>query len=255
MSDSVYRLAALIIALLIAGIAAFIAYEIAVLRRREFQKLLDAKAQADAELEGYRLMLDKYEKTRILRHDLKEQIGVMKELIGRDNKAASEYADKLAYIGRELDFVEYTDNKVLNVLLDRKVSECHEKGIELYIKSNGVSIGFIKELDTVAIFSNLINNAMESCVVSKEKNIFIDFTTLNDAFTVVKIENNCDMPPRTENGAIVTKKSDAQNHGIGMRSIETSMRNYGGDITWSYDGDKRFFTIVLVFNKTNFKLR
>jgi sensor histidine kinase regulating citrate/malate metabolism len=107
-------------------------------------------------------MYEKYENTRILRHDLKEQISTLKSLISEDNHEAIKYADKLGRLGRELDFVEYTDNKVLNILLDRKVSECHDKGIELYIKSNGVSVSFLSELDTVAIFSNLINNAMES---------------------------------------------------------------------------------------------
>ncbi len=235
--------------LLVINISAFTAHEIIVLRSREMQEIIDEKARVDAELESYKLMYEKYENTRILRHDLKEQISALKSLIAEDNHEAIKYADKLGRLGRELDFVEFTDNKTLNILLDRKLSECHEKGIELYIKSNGVSISFLGELDTVSIFSNLINNAMESCVMSEEKNIFIDFTTLNDAFTVIKVENNCDMPPRTEDSILITGKENAELHGIGMKSIESSVKNYNGSMSWSYDSERRFFTVVVMFNR------
>lgn len=235
------------IMLLVINIAAFATHEIVVLRNREMQSLIDEKARAEAELQSYKLMYEKYEKTRILRHDLKEQISTLKSLIASDNKEALRYADKLGKLGHELDFAEYTDNKVLNILLDRKLRECHEKGIELYIKSNGVSISFLSELDTVGIFSNLINNAMESCIMSAEKNIFLDFSTINNAFTVVKIENNCDVPPSIADNVLVTGKDDSENHGIGMKSVASSIANYGGEMTWSYDEERSFFTTVVMF--------
>lgn len=238
----------LYVLLLLISVAAFAAYEIVFLRNKEMQELLDEKARTDAELEGYRLMYEKYENTRILRHDLKEQIETLKALIAEDRREAIKYADRLGALGRELDFVEYTDNKVLNILLDRKLSECHDKDINLYIKSNGVSVSFINEPDTVAIFSNLINNAMESCVISEEKNIFIDFTTLNGAFTVIKVENNCDNAPGMEDNRLVTHKEDSELHGVGMKSIASSVRSYNGDISWSYDAERKFFTVVIMFN-------
>lgn len=238
----------LYLTLLIINTASFAAHEIAVLRRREMQAVLDEKARVDAELESYKLMYEKYEKTRILRHDLKEQISALKALIAEDRTEALAYADKLGKLGRELDMAEYTDNRVLNILLDRKLSECHEKGIELYIQSNGVRIGFLSEPDTVAIFSNLINNAMESCAVSLEKNIFIDFTTLNGAFTVIKIENNCDRPPAGESGAFATSKDDNDLHGVGLTSAKRAAEHYGGSLSADYDAKRRFFTAVVVFN-------
>lgn len=235
------------IMLLVINIAAFATHEIVVLRNREMQSIINEKERAEAELESYKLMYEKYENTRILRHDLKEQISTLKSLIASDNQEALRYADKLGMLGHELDFVEYTDNKVLNILLDRKVRECHEKGIELYIKSNGVSMRFLSELDTVGIFSNLINNAMESCIMSAEKNIFLDFSTINNAFTLVKIENNCDIPPSVADNVLVTSKNDSENHGIGMKSAASSVANYSGEMTWSYDEERRFFTTVVLF--------
>ncbi len=235
--------------LLVINIVVLAVHEIIVLRNREMQTIIDEKQKADSELESYKRMYEKYEKTRILRHDFKEQISTLKTLIEKDNKEAMRFADKLAAFGRELDFAEYTDNKVLNILLDRKIEECNGKGINLYIKSNGVSMEFLKELDTVAIFSNIINNAMESCVNSAEKNIFVDFTTLNDAFTVIKIENNCDIPPKVSDNLLITGKADTEMHGVGMKSIEASVKNYQGNISWSYDEERHFFQTVIMFNR------
>ena len=212
------------------------------------QKVINEKEKHDAELESYKLLYEKYEKTRIMRHDMQEQISALRSMAS--GAEAERFAGKLAAIGRELSYAEYTDNKVLNLLLDRKLRECHEKGIELYISSVGVSMGFISELDTVAIFSNLINNAMESCCKSEEKNIFVDFSILNDAFTVVKIENNCDVPPETVNGILKTQKDDGGFHGVGMKSVESSLKSCGGRISWSYDRDRRFFRTVIMFGQS-----
>lgn len=234
--------------LIMINIASFAAWEIIVLRTREMQKVINEKEKHDAELESYKLLYEKYEKTRIMRHDMQEQISALRSMAS--GAEAERFAGKLAAIGRELSYAEYTDNKVLNLLLDRKLRECHEKGIELYISSVGVSMGFISELDTVAIFSNLINNAMESCCKSEEKNIFVDFSILNDAFTVVKIENNCDVPPETVNGILKTQKDDGGLHGVGMKSVESSLKSCGGRISWSYDRDRRFFRTVIMFGQS-----
>lgn len=236
------------IMLLAINISVFAAGELSALKNKEIQTILDENQKHDAELENYKLMYEKYENTRIMRHDFKEQLSTLRALISSDSAEAKRYVEKLDSICRELDFTEYTDNKVLNILLDRKLRECHEKGINLYISSSGAHIDFLSEFDTVAIFSNLINNAMESCMLSAEKNIFVDIGTKNEGFTVIKVENNCDEPPAAVNNALISRKNDAELHGLGMKSIREALKNYGGELSWSYDTDKKFFRTVVVFS-------
>ena len=236
------------IMLLAINISVFAAGELSALKNKEIQTILDENQKHDAELESYKLMYEKYENTRVMRHDFKEQLSTLRALINSDSTEAKRYVEKLDSICRELDFTEYTDNKVLNILLDRKLRECHEKGINLYISSSGSHIDFLSEFDTVAIFSNLINNAMESCMLSSEKNIFVDLGTKNESFTVIKVENNCDEPPAAVNNALISRKNDAELHGLGMKSIREALKNYGGELSWSYDTDKKFFRTVVVFS-------
>lgn len=235
------------IMLIAINISVFATGEFAALKNKEIQSVIDASQKHESELESYKLMYEKYENTRVMRHDFKEQLSTLRDLIDSDSAEAKRYFDKLDSICRELDFTEYTNNTVLNILLDRKIRECHDKGINLYISSTGARLDFLSEFDTVAIFSNLINNAMESCIQSTEKNIFIDFGTKNENFTVIKIENNCDEPPTANGSSLITKKSDNEMHGLGMKSVETALNSYNGEINWSYDAERKFFRITVVF--------
>lgn len=244
-SNRVYMIIYLM--LIVINIASFAAWEIIVLRAREMQKVINENEKHYAELESYKLLSEKYESTRIMRHDIKEQLVTLQALIKDGGSEAKKFAGKLESLGRELNYTEYTDNKVLNILLNRKIKECHENGIELFISSGGAKLDMIPELETVAIFSNLINNAMESCLRSEEKNIFIDLSILNGAFTAVKIENNCDIPPETFNGSLITQKNNVELHGVGMKSVENSLKSCGGKISWSYDKERRFFRTVIMF--------
>lgn len=240
--------AGLFMVIILVNISIFAVHEIKFLRSKEMQEMINEKEKHDSELDTYRLLYEKYENTRIMRHDMKEQLRTLYALIGDNNEEAKRYIEKLDVMGRNLDFTEYTDNKVLNMLLDRKIRECGENGIKLSVCSNGVSMKFMPELDTVAVFSNLINNAMESCLRSEEKNIFVDLSTMNDSFAVVKVENNCDEEPTMVNGTFLTRKAKSDMHGIGLKSIKSSIKPYNGKITMSYDADNKFFRTVILFD-------
>lgn len=236
------------VAIILINISIYAVYEIAFLRDREMQEIIYEKEKHDSDLDTYKLLYEKYENTRIMRHDMKEQLRTLYALIGDNNEEAKRYIEKLDVMGRNLDFTEYTDNKVLNILLDRKIRECGENGIKLSVCSNGVSMKFMPELDTVAVFSNLINNAMESCLRSEEKNIFIDLSTMNNSFAVVRVENNCDEEPTVVNGTFLTRKAKSDMHGIGLKSIKSSIKPYNGKITMSYDAENKFFRTVILFD-------
>lgn len=239
--------AAVCILLLLINIIVFAANEIATLRDIEIQLLRSEREKREMELESYRILYEKYENTRIMRHDLKEQIAALQSIISEDNEEVRKYIKKINSAAKNTDFTEYTNNKILNILFERKLRECESLGIELQIKNSGVDLSFISEIDSVAIFSNLINNAIESCMKSEEKNIFIDIEAVNGAFAAIKTENNSDEAPRIENKTLMTRKNDVSEHGIGMRSIERSIKNYNGKMEWFYDPEKRFFRTVIIF--------
>lgn len=194
-----------------------------------------------AELSEYQILAEKYENTQIMRHDFHKQIEVLNDLISEDNIQAKEYMQQVRFSQRELDYAQYTDNKILNILLAQKVKECHEHGIEIHIHSVSPVLSFISDIDTVAIFSNMIDNAIEATAQADIKEIYVDLYTVNSSYSAVKIENYTDKDPMVLNELLRTQKKNNDIHGMGIKSINNALKKYGSELSWTYDGERKFF--------------
>lgn len=201
-----------------------------------------------AELSEYQLLAEKYESTRIMRHDFRKQLEVLKEMIAADNIRAKEYMQQIRFSQRELDYAQYTDNKILNILLAQKVKECHEHGIEIHIHSVSPVLSFISDIDTVAIFSNMIDNAIEAAEKADIKEIYVDLYTVNGSYSAVKIENYTDKEPVVLNGLLRTQKKNTDIHGMGVKSINNALKKYGSELTWTYDRKRKYFRAAAVIH-------
>lgn len=196
----------------------------------------------------YGLEFEQYENIRIMKHDFQKQISVLKEMIANDNRQAEDFIRGIESRYRESSYEKYTDNAVLNILLHQKAKECEEKGIDIHISSSYGGFGFISDTDTVAIFANMIDNAIEACEISEDKRIYLKFYLTNDVFPSVKTENSSDTEPKLLNGALATQKIEKSLHGMGMKSIQRAAKNYNGTVDWFYDNERRIFQTVLIFN-------
>lgn len=201
-----------------------------------------------AELSEYQILAEKYENTQIMRHDFHKQIEVLKDLISADNIQAKEYMQQIRFSQRELDYAQYTDNKILNILLAQKVKECHEHGIEIHIHSEAPVLSFISDIDAVAIFSNMIDNAIEAAKQADTKEIYVDLYTVNGSYSAVKIENYTAKEPIVLNGLLRTQKKNTDIHGMGVKSINNALKKYGSELTWTYDRERKYFRAAAVIH-------
>ena len=215
-------------------------------KNRTIRALQEEYSQNKAELSEYQLISEKYENTRIMRHDFHKQLSVLKELIAEDNSRARQYMNQIQSAQRELDYARYTDNKILNILLAQKIKECHKYGTEIHIHSSAPSLSFVSDIDTVAIFSNLLDNAVEACGQSENKEIYVDLYTVNNAYSAVKIENNADKEPIVIDGLLRTQKKKMDIHGMGIQSINNALKKYGSELNWSYDKGNKFFSAMIL---------
>ena len=111
----------------------------------------------------YMMLKENNQQASILNHDFKEHIGALSSLIGADNETAQEYIKSICGKFSQSKFIEYSDNKILNVLLSKKKEECENQNIQFLIDPIRAELSFFNDMDIVTIFSNLINNAMEIC--------------------------------------------------------------------------------------------
>ncbi len=229
------------------NIIVFAVNEIINKKNSELKILQEECSKNNAELEEYKLLSEKYENTRIMRHDLKNQLSILKELIDTGGSVTYKYISQLEQSQRELNYTQYTDNKILNILLSRKIKESNDRGVKMHIQSTGPSFSRISETDVVAVFSNLLDNAIEAAEKSTEKVIFIDLYTVNNIYSIAKVENSADKEPVVLNGILQTQKQKYDIHGWGIKSINNALKKYGSQLVWSYDKENKFFrTIVSV---------
>lgn len=194
----------------------------------------------------YMMLKESQSQTAILNRDIKEHIEALSSLIGADNRAAQEYINSISGRIARSRFIEYSDNKILNILLSKKKEECQEKGIKFLIDPIQARLQFLSDMDTVAIFANLVNNAMESCIKSKDKKIYLNVHTANKNFVVINMENTSDTEPIVIKGRLKTHKEDPELHGIGMSSITRALEPYNGVLTWEYNEAEKIFSTKII---------
>lgn len=228
--------------------------ELVISKNRKIRMLENENYKNSVELEEYKTIKEKYEHSRIMNHDFREHLNILKTLISEDIQKAQEYVGTVEKECEDSKIEKYSDNDILNILLIRKKKECEENGIKLNITSTNPKLDFIDGMDTVAIFSNLINNAIEACSNSARKDIFIDLYTVNNAFSVIKVENYADKEPIVVEGMLRSGKDDGNSHGIGIKSINNSLSKYDGKMSWSYDKAKGMFRTVISINNSQINI-
>lgn len=208
---------------------------------------LEARQQKEKfDYDEYIMLKEAQRQTAILNHDFKAHIDVLSSLVEADNEAAQQYIRSMTDGITKSQFIEYSDNKILNVLLSKKKEECESKGIQFFIDPIQVSLKFLSDMDTVTVFSNLINNAIESCIKSSEKKIYLNIHTANETFVIIKVENTSDKKPIVINGRLKTHKDNSELHGIGMNSIACALKAYNGSLTWEYNETEKIFSTKIV---------
>ncbi len=193
------------------------------------------------ENEALRLQAQKDEKNfedimslRHLNHDMDEHLSAVYSLIDSDNKQAKNYI------------------KSLN---SKKMTECKEQGIVFSLEPVQAHLNFFKDMDAVTIFSNLLNNAIESSIHSTEKKIHMRIYTVNKNFVVIKLENSSDKKLLVIDGKLKTHKDNEQLHGIGINSIKQTLKDYNGTFCWSYDDKTKMFCSMITIQHLNSKLK
>ncbi len=107
-------------------------------------------------------------------------------------------------------------------------------------------MSFLSDIDTVSLFSNLINNAIEACNECEEKKIFLNISAANKNFITMKIENTVDKKPLVIDGKFRTHKKNKDLHGIGMNSIRRTLTRYDASLDWNYNADNKIFSVTIV---------
>ena len=183
-----------------------------------------------------------------IRHDMKNHLINVRTLI--DN---GEIADAVALLDKTAENVNHvhaevikTGNSFVDAILLSKKALCRKKQIDLTYSVQHLETINISEIDLSSLFSNLLDNAIESAIQVPKPFIKLKIFKYNAYYTIC-IENSYKGKQyiKESSGMLISTKDDTALHGYGTQIISDIAQKYGGSYSWEAQNDK-FVTTVLI---------
>ena len=188
----------------------------------------------------YAAIEEKQIETAKIRHDIKNQLIVIKGLINTGNsEEAAELIKELETDVNASKEKEYCSVPIVNALLFEKEKTCIKEGIDFVSDISISDTGCISKNHLCSIFSNLADNAINECknLTLGEKKIIIKAAQKN-GFISIQCENTAE---KNKRGIIRPSESK----GYGMKILQDIASRYGGRYKCEIDEGKCFSEVTV----------
>lgn len=217
-------------------------------RNQEMKRQLEfAKQQNELVYKYYESMDQRIANSRKVIHDIRNHMNAIEQLYASGNSSGgSSYVRDVHALLDSLGLKYYTGNRMLNMILNDKLSKAAQLYIESEVSLNGMDIDFIKDMDITTIFSNLLDNAIEAAGQTKHGYIEMKSVYFNDMLTVY-IKNPV-QPLKKENEDKDNKIRESADNipvpgqpgwqwpktghmGVGLSNVARTMQKYHGELS------------------------
>ena len=168
-------------------------------------------------------------------HDFTKHLEALSQLpVGSE---ASEYIHELLQNSSSKKTMHdyHTGNEILDAILSLKHQEADTQGICFEADVILTTPLQIASLDLCSILSNLLDNAIEACLrsVEKEKRFVNMYIRQKHNILYCEVNNYCETSPIITGKKLIRKKS-SPGHGFGTQIIRDIVKKYDGNIQVSY---------------------
>lgn len=235
------------ILLMYSNIVVFLVHESVLQTQAENTSLKLQKQKSEIDTEYYSILQNQYENSNILIHDIKRHLLSIKELSNeKDFEGINKYIDNL-YENYQIKYLRiYSDNKLINAIINRYMNTCKDKTIDFYCDIRDIDFSFMSDNDITSLLDNLLENAIEATQNANDKKIELTVKPINTNYIVINAWNYCSSAPNLKEGKLQTTKSNKFIHGYGIKSIERIAKQYDGNVSHSFNPDEMKFTLSVV---------
>lgn len=175
-------------------------------------------------------------------HEYKNMVTAVLKLAkdGNVDKAIKILEKQNAELINNANVIE-TGNPIITAIFNAKYAEARSKGITVRIDIGDLTRVGLDERDSIVIFSNILNNAIEAAERCKEGNRYIHIKAIvdNEQF-VFSVCNSCACVA----GNMQSNKKDIIKHGYGIDNIKEAVeRNKGNCYFEEQNGE--FMSVVI----------
>ena len=172
-----------------------------------------------------------YNEIKSMRHDMKNHLQCILSLIQKgDNAKSKEYVEDILNnkLYNDYQFIN-TDNNVINIISNTKLSLCKSEDIKTIVNISDFKLN-IDDTDICIILGNLFDNAIEACKKVDGDRIISYEISQKKGYVNFIIKNSINTSVLKSNPDLVTDKANASLHGLGLRSVKATVKKYGGMI-------------------------
>lgn len=183
---------------------------------------------------------------RAFKHDYQSMMASLQNLIQE-----KQYGEAIQLLGNMNDTMfceirppgKYTDNIILDAMLQDLEEVCKKKGIRYSFKIPRSGNVCISVMDNVRVCSNIMNNALEACINVPEEERFIEITCMKvDAWVTLQAVNSYRGKRLMKDGVFHTTKQEGD-HGLGLNIVKQIAEKSGGFVVSRIDPIKEEFMI------------
>ncbi len=200
--------------------------------------------------EFYKILDEQNENQRILIHDIKKHLDVLKTMTDKD--VTKNYIAEIEDSPALQEHINFSDNHTLNLILIRFFDLFNKNNISSSFCIESKALDFMEDSDITSLFSNLLENAYEATL--NIDNAFIDLYVRydnNDANVKINMVNTYNKEPNEiSKGIFKTTKEDKRLHGYGLKSIEKVVKKYNGISNFYTKTNEKNFHVNIYFMNT-----
>ncbi len=191
------------------------------------------KMQMDLQRRSIEKMENAYNRTRELRHDLKNHLRALSGMLKQgDTQAAADYLKTMQQDIEDATYFAVTGNTAVDAILNEKLLDAQKQRTNLRFEAADLKNTRAKPMDLCIILSNALDNALEACQkIPDEEERYITLKFHEDAdFLVISVVNPVAKAPEARGNTFRSDKKDRENHGMGLRSIRNTAAKYDGEV-------------------------
>lgn len=204
--------------------------------------------QATTQMTLYRDLLEKYEQSQEITHDVNRHLETLSGLLADKETKAEKYLSDFAQKIEQSKPQFKSKNAILDVIINHKILQSELKNIHFIVDYDDTDLDFISDMDITVILANVLDNAYEAVEKldenHREVRLVINYMA---GFVLINVSNNYAQVNREPDGKFLSTK---KNHlGIGMKNVQRTVEKYDGIYGAEVKGDRFIVKITIPYVK------
>lgn len=207
-----------------------------------------AKQFLDSQKDHYEYLEKRETETKRFRHDIKNHLIVMTELL--HNKDFGEIEKYLNAINENVNKFSNrisVNNGIADAIINKFYYDAQEHGIHIQVRGHFPVECYISAYDICTILSNLLSNAITAVTqCERRKEILVDIRYTEQEI-IIAVENDYEHELKIKDSRFISTKADAYSHGFGLENVKACVERNDGYLSISTE-NHRFKVMLSIRN-------